>query len=157
MRRRTILAISITILAIGLIDVLFTYLYSSLVVYSLRDNFSLAEEGAQSFPILVKQNDKIIIEGNSSKPIDIYIIGIVPQKVANNVSSFSISYVSPNTGELYIQFRSLPYSNLTTISFTIKVFNSWFSGIGYLSSAIILFVGLILLGYAVQLKERRRK
>ncbi|ADX83939.1 hypothetical protein [Saccharolobus islandicus] len=156
MKRRTILAVSMVILAIGLIDVIFTYLYSSLVVYALKDTISLAEEGAQGFPVVIKENDKIVIEGNSTKPINIYIIGILPQQVASNANTFSISYISPNSGTVYIQFRSLPYSNLTTISFTIKVFNSWFSGIGYLSSGVILFIGLILLGYAVQLKERRR-
>jgi len=105
MRRRTILAVSMVILAIGQIDIIFTYLYSSLVVYALKDTISLAEEGAQGFPVVIKENDKIVIEGNSTKPINIYIIGIVPQQVASNANTFSISYISPNSGTVYIQFR----------------------------------------------------
>ncbi|WP_338604371.1 hypothetical protein V6M85_06290 [Sulfolobus tengchongensis] len=152
-RSKIALFLSLAILIIGVSILSFTYFYSSLVVYKMQDEFSLAEASAQGFSIHVREYDTISIEGTSSNPVDIYIIGLEPQQVASGVNSFHIIYTSPISGNLYIQFRTLPYTNLTSISFTIEVFNSWFSGIGYTSSILFIIIGLIVMGYYLQIRS----
>ncbi len=143
------------LLGIGL--TLFTYLYTSAIVGKVSSYISLSEASARSYVVFTKEGDTIIVKGNSTNPIDIYIISpeIVP--LANSVTSFRISFLSHINGNLYIQFRTLPYTNLTKISVEILVINTWFEGIGYLISALFLIVSLFILGYYRSLSKNVRR
>ncbi|MDT7862382.1 MAG: hypothetical protein RRA45_09235 [Saccharolobus sp.] len=156
MRRKTAFIIFLLFLTLSIIDLIFTYFYTSLVIYSIKNNILLSEDAEQSVYINVKAYDTIIIKGNSTKPINIYVQSFIPINLKNNVTSFKISYISPISGPLYVQFRTLPYTNLTKISFEIFVVNSWFSGIGYLIFIFLLIISLIFLGYYRMLSRRKR-
>ncbi|TRM73809.1 hypothetical protein DJ528_11135 [Sulfolobus sp. B5] len=143
------------LLGIGL--TLFTYLYTSAITSKVSSYISLSEASARSYSIFTKAGDTIIIKGNSTNPVDIYIISpeIVP--LANSVTSFRISFLSHINGNLYIQFRTLPYTNLTKVSLEILVINTWFEGIGYLISALFIIISLFTFGYYRSLSKSVRR
>ncbi|MEM3759420.1 MAG: hypothetical protein QXV70_07275 [Saccharolobus sp.] len=157
MKRKTTKIVGLVFIILGIAVIIFTYIYSSLAVYSIQKNIFLAENSAQSYLVSVKTNDIIFVHGNSTKPIDVYIISFEPQEVIRNATSFNIYYNSPISGNIYVQFRSLPFTNLTTISFEIVVYNSWISGIGYLSSGLLLLIGLLFMGYYILRDKNKRR
>ncbi|MEM0264148.1 MAG: hypothetical protein QXQ01_07360, partial [Saccharolobus sp.] len=78
MKRKTAKIVGLVFIILGIAVIIFTYIYSSLAVYSIQKNIFLAENSAQSYLVSVKTNDIIFVHGNSTKPIDVYIISFEP-------------------------------------------------------------------------------
>ena len=155
MKRRNVLLLGLIFLAFSIFGFVFTYVYSNTVVYSLSGKLYLAESSAHSYPVIVRSGDTIAVSGNSTNPIDVIILGVVPKEVVSGESNFKVSSTCIANGEVYVMFRTLPYTNLTKINFTIKVYNSFFSGIGYVASSFVFLISLFILGYYILLRKRR--
>ena len=155
MRRKNILLLGLILLALSLLGFIFTYVYSNSVAYSLSGRLFLSESSAHSYLVPVKPGDIITVSGNSTHPIDVIVIGVVPKVIVENGTSFEASTICVASGTVYVMFRTLPYTNITEIDFNIKVYNSWFSGIGYIASSFILLMSLFVLGYYILLTRRR--